>query len=47
MHDASTVERPNIVRAAIINAGGATDFCARCLDSEDRPIKGITVSVAG
>ena len=38
---------PNVVRAAIINAGGATDFCARFLDSEDRPIKGITVSVAG
>ena len=38
---------PNVVRAAIVNAGGATDFCARFLDSEDRPIKDITVSVAG
>jgi len=37
---------PNLVRAAIINAGGHTDFCARFLDSEDRPLKGITVSVA-
>lgn len=33
----------NVVRAAIINAGGATDFCARFLDAEDRPVKGITV----
>ena len=33
----------NIVRAAIINGGGATDFCARFLDAEDRPIKGFTV----
>ncbi len=33
----------NIIRAAIINGGGATDFCARFLDSEDKPIKNITV----
>ena len=38
---------PNIVRAAIVNAGGATDFCARFLDAEDRPLKGYTVSVVG
>ena len=25
---------PNIVRAAIVNGGGATDFCARFLDAE-------------
>jgi hypothetical protein len=37
---------PNIVRAAIINGGGATDFCARFLDGEYRPIKDITVSLA-
>ena len=36
---------PNIVRAAIVNGGGATDFCARFLDAEDRPVKGFTVSV--
>ena len=36
---------PNIVRAAIINGGGATDFCARFLDAEDKPLKGFTVSV--
>jgi hypothetical protein len=37
---------PNIVRCAVINGGGATDFCARFLDAEDRPLKGFTVSVA-
>ena len=34
---------PNIIRAAIVNGGGATDFCARFLDAEDRPIRNITV----
>ena len=38
---------PNIVRAAIVNGGGATDFCARFLDAEDKPLKGFTVSTAG
>ena len=28
----------NVIRAAIVNAGGATDFCARFLDENDRPI---------
>ncbi len=37
---------PNVVRAAIVNAGGATDFCARFLDGEDRPVKGLTVTLA-
>lgn len=37
---------PNILRAAVINGGGATDFCARFLDAEDKPLKGFTVSVA-
>jgi hypothetical protein len=36
---------PNIVRAAIVNAGGATDFCARFLDPDDQPLKGFTVTV--
>jgi len=36
---------PNIVRCAIVNAGGATDFCARFLDGEDKPLKGFTVRV--
>jgi hypothetical protein len=38
---------PNVVRAAIVNGGGATDFCARFLDPDDRPLTGFTVSVAG
>lgn len=37
---------PNVVRAAIINGGGATDFCARFLDGEYRPVKDITVTLA-
>jgi hypothetical protein len=36
---------PNVLRAAIVNGGGATDFCARFLDPEDRPLKEFTVSV--
>jgi hypothetical protein len=36
---------PNVIRAAIINAGGATDFCARLLDADDRPIKTVTVEL--
>jgi hypothetical protein len=36
---------PNVVRAAIVNGGGATDFCARFLDAEDKPLRGITVSL--
>jgi len=35
---------PNVVRCAVINGGGATDFCARFLDSEDKPLKGFTLS---
>jgi hypothetical protein len=38
---------PNVVRCAVINGGGATDFCARFLDSEGKPLKGYTVSVRG
>jgi hypothetical protein len=34
---------PNIVRCAVINGGGATDFCARFLDAEDKPLKGLTL----
>ena len=36
----------NILRAAIVNGGGATDFCARFLDADDKPIKGLTVSLS-
>jgi hypothetical protein len=35
----------NVIRAAIINAGGATDFCARFLDEKDQPVTGLTVSL--
>ena len=36
----------NVIRAAIINGGGATDFCARFLDEAGRPVKGLTVSLS-
>jgi hypothetical protein len=35
----------NVIRAAIVNAGGATDFCARFLDRDDNPIKGVVVNL--
>lgn len=31
----------NVIRAAVINGGGATDFCARFLDENDRPLVGL------
>jgi hypothetical protein len=37
---------PNVVRAAIVNGGGATDFCARFLDADDKPIKGLAVTLS-
>jgi hypothetical protein len=37
---------PNVVRCAVVNAGGATDFCARFLDGQDRPLKRFTVGTA-
>jgi hypothetical protein len=37
---------PNVIRAAIVNAGGATDFCARFLDEDGNPVKGFTVDLA-
>jgi hypothetical protein len=36
----------NTIRAAIVNAGGATDFCARFLDADDRPVRGIAVRLS-
>jgi len=36
----------NIIRCAVINGGGATDFCARFLGPDDKPLKGFTLSVA-
>lgn len=35
----------NVIRAAIVNAGGATDFCARFLDANDAPITDIVVNL--
>jgi hypothetical protein len=35
----------NVLRAAIINGGGATDFCARFLDANDRPITTLAVTL--
>jgi hypothetical protein len=35
----------NVIRAAIVNAGGATDFCARFLDEDGQPVKAITISL--
>jgi hypothetical protein len=37
---------PNVIRGVVVNAGGATDFCARFLDEEGRPVKGLTVNLA-
>jgi hypothetical protein len=37
---------PNVVRAAVVNGGGATDFCARFLDANDKPVTGFTVSLS-
>jgi len=36
----------NVIRVAIVNGGGATDFCARFLDGNDQPITGLTVSLS-
>ena len=36
----------NVIRAAIVNGGGATDFCARFLNAEDRPLKAFTIRLS-
>jgi len=36
---------PNIVRCAVVNGSGATDFCARFLDQNDQPIRQLTVTL--
>ena len=33
---------PNVIRGAIVNGGGATDFCVRFLGADDKPLKGFT-----
>jgi hypothetical protein len=35
----------NVVRCAVVNGGGATDFCARFLDKDDMPVKNFTVNL--
>lgn len=35
----------NVVRCAVVNGGGATDFCARFLDKNDAPIKNFVVNL--
>ena len=37
---------PNVIRAAIVNGGGATDFCARVLDEAGNPVKEFTTRLA-
>ena len=32
----------NIVRCAVLNGGGASDFCARFLDAQEKPLKTLT-----
>ena len=34
----------NIVRGAVINGPGMSDFCVRFLDEKGKPIKGVTIS---
>jgi hypothetical protein len=36
---------PNVVRGAVINGFGATDFCARLLDAQDKPLTSITITL--
>jgi hypothetical protein len=36
---------PNVVRCAVVNGGGATDFCARFLDKDDAPVKSFIVNL--
>lgn len=44
-HRLTLKKGPNVVRAVIVNGGGATDFCARFLDKDDKPLKGYSISV--
>lgn len=36
---------PNVIRVAVINGGGATDFCARLLDPHDKPLRNYTITL--
>ena len=35
----------NVIRAAVVNGGGATDFCARILDASDKPLTDFVVNL--
>lgn len=35
----------NIVRCAVVNGGGATDFCARFLGADEKPLKNFTLTL--
>ncbi len=37
---------PNVLRSAVINSTGATDFCARFLDAEEKPLREFTISLS-
>ncbi len=37
----------DVVRCAVINSPGVSDFCTRFFDAEDKPLKGFTLSVVG
>jgi hypothetical protein len=37
---------PNVIRCAVINAPGLSDFCARFLDSEGKPLKEFTINLS-
>jgi hypothetical protein len=36
---------PNVILAAIVNGGGATDFCARFIDEQGNPVKGFVTRI--
>jgi hypothetical protein len=37
---------PNVIRAAVHNGSGQTDFCARLLDQNDEPITNFTITLS-
>src|SRR4029078_6676582 len=37
---------PNVIRCAVFNGGAATDFCARFLDANEKPLKAFTISLS-
>jgi len=36
----------NVIRVALVNNGGQTDFCARILDEQGNPVKNFTVTLS-